>query len=129
MANARRELAQQAPGLRLVAFGESELAEDLCEAGGALHARTARRAASRTAHDVMRLGYSGGTTGKPKALASMQRTASRDALDHAGGLGVASPPRFLSCTPLSHAGAAMFLPTLLKRRDDARPARASSRRR
>src|SRR3546814_15661001 len=23
-------------------------------------------------------------------------------------------PRFLSCTPLSHAGAAMFLPTLLK---------------
>jgi len=25
-----------------------------------------------------------------------------------------SPPRFLSCTPLSHAGAAMFLPTLMK---------------
>jgi fatty-acyl-CoA synthase len=25
-----------------------------------------------------------------------------------------NPPRFLSCTPLSHAGAAMFLPTLLK---------------
>ena len=62
----------------------------------------------------MRLGYSGGTTGKPKALASVQRTGLATLSIMLTDWEWPCPPRFLSCTPLSHAGAAMFLPTLFK---------------
>ncbi|HEX4938738.1 MAG TPA: AMP-binding protein, partial [Candidatus Kapabacteria bacterium] len=65
-------------------------------------------------NDVLRLGYTGGTTGKPKALASVQRTGLATLSIMMAEWEWPSPLRFLSCTPLSHAGAAMFLPTLLK---------------
>jgi fatty-acyl-CoA synthase len=107
------ELAQQAPGLRLVAFGQSPLAEDLSKL--AERFIPARLVAPKVGpHDVMRLGYSGGTTGKPKALASVQRTGFVTVSIMMAEWEWPNPPRFLSCTPLSHAGAAMFLPTLLK---------------
>jgi len=66
-------------------------------------------------HDVVRLGYSGGTTGKPKALASVHRTAVVTLSIMMSDWEWPNPPRVLSCTPLSHAGAALFMPTLLKR--------------
>lgn len=107
------ELAQQAPGLRLVAFGQSPLAEDLCKL--AERFTPARLIAPQVGpHDVMRLGYSGGTTGKPKALASVHRTGLATVSIMMAEWEWPNPPRFLSCTPLSHAGAAMFLPTLMK---------------
>lgn len=109
-----RDIARAVPDLKLLAIGESTLAEDISR-------RAARFAPQPLVApvvepgDVMRLGYSGGTTGKPKALASIQRV----------GIAVlqvmmsewewpAGPPRVLSCAPLSHAGSAMILPTLLK---------------
>ena len=42
-------------------------------------------------HDVQRLGYSGGTTGKPKSLASVHRTGLVTLSDHDGGVGMAEP--------------------------------------
>lgn len=107
------ELAQRAPGLRLLAFGESDLAEDISAlAQGFTPAPLV--AAQVGPHDVLRLGYSGGTTGKPKRLASVHRTGLVTLQIMMAEWEWPNPPRVLSCAPLSHAGAAMFLPTLLK---------------
>lgn len=109
-----RELAGGLPALRLLAIGPSALADDIGRLAASFPPRPL--VAPRVEpDDVMRLGYSGGTTGRPKALASLQRV----------GLATlqvmmsewewpAAPPRLLTCAPLSHAGSAMILPTLLK---------------
>lgn len=61
------ELQQHRPGLRLLAFGDSPLAEDLCAIAEALPPE--RLVAPKVEpSDIMRLAYSGGTTGKPKSL-------------------------------------------------------------
>jgi fatty-acyl-CoA synthase len=60
------------------------------------------------------MGYSGGTTGKPKSLASVHRTGLVTLSIMMAEFEWPNPPRVLSCTPLSHAGAALFMPTLLK---------------
>jgi len=106
------ELLREVPGLKLAAIGSSELAPDL-----------ARLAASFTPAplvapevqpgDVMRLGYSGGTTGKPKALASVQRVGLTTLQIMMAEWEWPAIPRVLSCAPLSHAGASMVLPTLM----------------
>lgn len=111
------ELAKHALNIRWLALGSSSSAESLSELAKKF-TPTKLIAAQVDANDVMRLGYSGGTTGKPKALASVQRTGivtvqimmAEWEWPSLGKPGL----RFLSCTPLSHAGAAMFLPTLLK---------------
>lgn len=107
------QLAQRAPGLRLLSFGAQDGADDLCARADTFAPR--KLVAPRVGpHDVQRLGYSGGTTGKPKAIASVHRTGFQTVQIMMAEWEWPSPPRFLSCTPLSHAGAAMFLPTLLK---------------
>ena len=107
------ELAKQSPALRLAAFGPSPLAEDLCKLAEAC--KPERLVAPKVGpSDVMRLGYSGGTTGKPKSLASVQRVGLATLSIMMAEWEWPNPPRMLACTPLSHAGAALFLPTLLK---------------
>src|SRR5262249_20383335 len=66
------------------------------------------------AGDITRLGYSGGTTGKPKSLTTSQRVSFATLQLLMSEWEWPAPPRVLSCAPLSHAGAAMVLPTLLK---------------
>jgi len=107
------ELAAATPALTLLAFGESELGANLSELAAAF-APLPLKPAAVDGNDVMRLGYSGGTTGKPKALASVQRTGIVTVQIMMAEWEWPSLPHFLCCTPLSHAGAAMFLPTLLK---------------
>lgn len=107
------ELAREVPGLKLVAIGASELAPDI----GRLAARFTPQplmAPIVEGGDVMRLGYSGGTTGKPKALASIQRVGMATLQIMMSDWEWPSRPRVLSCAPLSHAGSAMILPTLIK---------------
>jgi fatty-acyl-CoA synthase len=107
------ELAKQMPGLRLLAFGDTPLADDLCKF--AQRFKPAPLIAPKVGpHDIVRLGYSGGTTGKPKSLASCHRTALATFSIMMAEWEWPASPRFLSCTPLSHAGAAMFLPLLMK---------------
>jgi len=108
-----RDIARAVPGLRLLAIGRSTLAEDI----GRLTARFAPQplvAPVVAPGDVMRLGYSGGTTGRPKALASIQRVGIAVLQVMMSEWEWPEPPRVLSCAPLSHAGSAMILPTLLK---------------
>lgn len=107
------EIAAEVPQLKLIALGPSQLAQDLCE--------LARRftpaplvAPYVEPSDVARLSYSGGTTGKPKALATTQRSSLACASIMLAEWEWPNPLRVLSCAPLSHAGSAMVLPTLLK---------------
>lgn len=106
-------LAQVAPRIRLASFGPSELAEDLCHLADSL-APAPLVAPDVDGSDIIRMGYSGGTTGKPKSLASTQRTGLQTLSIMMAEWEWPTPPRVLSCAPLSHAGAAMFMPTLLK---------------
>jgi fatty-acyl-CoA synthase len=107
------ELAERAPGLRLVAFGETPLADDLCALAASFTPQPLAPPRVEPT-DVSRIGYSGGTTGKPKSLTTTQRVSQATLQLLMAEWEWPSPPRVLSCAPLSHAGAAMVLPTLLK---------------
>ncbi|MCG8316819.1 MAG: AMP-binding protein [Pseudomonadales bacterium] len=107
------ELKEKVPRLTLLSFGESDLAKNLISLAQTFDPAPLITP-TLTADDVLRLGYSGGTTGKPKALASVQRTGLATLSIMMAEWEWPNPLKFLSCTPLSHAGAAMFLPTLLK---------------
>lgn len=96
-----------------LAFGPTKVGTDLC-AAAATKAPAPLIAPFLTGDETYRLSYSGGTTGKPKAVIGTHRL----------GLAVLTiqlaewewPEKVcqLVCAPLSHAGAAMFLPTLLR---------------
>jgi fatty-acyl-CoA synthase len=107
------EIASQTPGIRLLAIGASELAEDI-------HGLAARFAPQKLVppivegSDIMRLGYSGGTTGKPKAIPSIQRVGELCGLHMQAIWEWPETPHILSCAPLTHAGGAMFMPALLR---------------
>lgn len=107
------QLGREMPGMKLIAFGASPIAEDLCVLAEKFKP-TKLVAARVEASDPTRYGYSGGTTGKPKALASTQRTALTTMQIMLAEWEWPNTPRVLSCAPLSHAGVAMILPTLLK---------------
>lgn len=107
------ELRDQVPGLRLVAFGENAIAQDLLALAAGF--KPDRLLAPRVRpDDIQRLAYSGGTTGKPKSLTSIHRTGLVSLQIMMSEWEWPNPLKVLACTPLSHAGAALFLPTLLK---------------
>ena len=63
---------------------------------------------------VVSITYTGGTTGKPKGVIGLTQT-----MNTMTGIQLAEwewpeNPRFLMCTPLSHAGAAFFVPVVIK---------------
>ena len=108
-----QELAKEIPSLRLIALGESDVAPNLCQL-----AQTFKPgplvAPKVEGTSIARLAYSGGTTGKPKSLATTQRAALAILQNMLVEWEWPASPRVLSVTPLSHAGSAMILPTLLK---------------
>jgi fatty-acyl-CoA synthase len=62
--------------------------------------------------DLARLGYSGGTTGKPKSIGGNHAIATEVTRIVLAEWEWPDPPRALLCSPLSHAGATLFGPTL-----------------
>ncbi|MDE2404012.1 MAG: AMP-binding protein [Sphingomonadales bacterium] len=107
------DIARAVPGMRLLAIGRSTVAEDIHE----LAARFVPRslvAPPVDGHDITRLGYSGGTTGKPKAIPSCQRSGFLCGLHMQAVWEWPDVPNILSCAPLTHAGGAMFMPALLR---------------
>ncbi|WP_026917473.1 fatty-acid--CoA ligase FadD8 [Gordonia shandongensis] len=63
---------------------------------------------------VVSITYTGGTTGKPKGVIGTSRCISTMTQIQLAEWEWPERPRFLMCTPLSHAGAAFFVPTLIK---------------
>ncbi|RUP30004.1 MAG: acyl-CoA synthetase [Mycolicibacterium sp.] len=60
------------------------------------------------------LTYTGGTTGKPKGVIGTTQSISTMTTIQLAEWEWPEHPRFLMCTPLSHAGAAFFTPTIVK---------------
>jgi len=67
-----------------------------------------------TGDEVYRLSYSGGTTGRPKAIVNTHRMGLALLTIQLAEWEWPAEIRQLICAPLSHAGGPMFLPTLLR---------------
>ncbi len=63
---------------------------------------------------VVSITYTGGTTGKPKGVIGTAQAMATMTQIQLAEWEWPEQPRFLMCTPLSHAGAAFFVPTLMK---------------
>jgi fatty-acyl-CoA synthase len=107
------DIAREVAGVRLMAFGESAMGEDIFKLANRFTPQ--KLVAPRVGpHDISRLGYSGGTTGRPKAIPSCQRSGSVTGQIMQAEWEWPNPPHILTCAPLSHAGGAMFSPALLR---------------
>ena len=63
---------------------------------------------------IVSITYTGGTTGKPKGVIGTAQAMSTMTQIQLSEWEWPDSPRFLMCTPLSHAGAAFFAPTVIK---------------
>src|SRR3954467_10882323 len=63
---------------------------------------------------IVSITYTGGTTGKPKGVIGTAQAMSTMTQIQLSEWEWPESPRFLMCTPLSHAGAAFFAPTVIK---------------
>ena len=107
------ELKQRRPGLKLLSLGEDAGVEDLA----ALAERQVPRplvAPALDGSELYRYGYTGGTTGKPKGVLSTHAYGGYALMAQLAEWDWPAEVRVLICAPLSHVGAAVFLPTLIK---------------
>ncbi|QIK76661.1 fatty-acid--CoA ligase FadD8 [Nocardioides piscis] len=63
---------------------------------------------------VISIAYTGGTTGRPKGVIGTAQAMNTMAQVQLAEWEWPDNPRFLMCTPLSHAGAAFFVPVVIK---------------
>ncbi|WP_083473054.1 AMP-binding protein [Frankia sp. R43] len=108
------ELARRVPSLvNLLSLGPAEVGTDLTAlaAGFAPRPLVAPRVGPE---DVSGITYTGGTTGRPKGVMSTYRGAATMTQIQLAEWEWPAETRFLVCTPLSHAGAAFFVPVLLR---------------
>ena len=121
------ELRERVPGLKhLLAFGPSDVGEDLLALAAGFEPQPLR-APKVEPTDVSGLIYTGGTTGKPKGVMSSYRSSATMTQIQMAEWEWPEDLRFLICTPLSHAGAAFIIPTLLRGGSIARQRAASTR--
>lgn len=109
------ELVAQSPSIEnVLSLGPSEVGTDILALAETFTPPQRLRAADVAADDNSSMVYTGGTTGKPKGVVgSYQSGATLNQIQMAEWQWP-DEPRFLICTPLSHAGAAFFIPTLLR---------------
>ena len=86
---------------------------DIVAAAQKLEARELTAAVLDPEH-VVSITYTGGTTGKPKGVVGTARAMLAMTQIQLAEWEWPEHPKFLMCTPLSHAGAAFFVPTLIK---------------
>lgn len=98
--------------LRLLSIGPSVAAPDMLEASRAFQPGTIEAADLRN-EDLVAIGYSGGTTGKPKGIAVSQLSADTFVTMQLTEWEWPDTPRHLVCSPLSHAGGTALIPVLL----------------
>jgi fatty-acyl-CoA synthase len=111
---AARELKERAPGLRhFLAMGPSETGEDIIAASRAFAPQPLVPKPSGP-RDVMRIAYSGGTTGKPKGIMVSNQSAFTSGLLQEMTWEWPDELRHLICAPLSHSGAAVLTSVLMR---------------
>lgn len=108
------QLRDACPSLRLLlSLGPSEVGVDILALAEGF-APQPLVAAQVDGDDASSMVYSGGTTGKPKGVVNTFRSGVTLPQIQMSEWQLPDDMRFLVCTPLSHAGAAFFLPTLLR---------------
>ena len=109
-----RELRERTNRLKsILSLGPGEVGEDmLAQAEGATPGPLV--APQLDPSTVTRLSYSGGTTGKPKAIPGSPRVGAQALQIMLTDWEWPDNPRVLAVVPLSHAGGSLFGPTLLK---------------
>ena len=118
----------RSPSLKnLFSLGPSEMGTDILALAATFEPRRLV-AADVDGDDVSGMTYTGGTTGKPKGVMSSYRSGATLTQIQMAEWQWPEETRFLICTPLSHAGAAFFIPTLLQRRCAGGAARLRPRR-
>jgi fatty-acyl-CoA synthase len=109
-----RGLLERVPSLvNLLAFGPGEGGEDYCALADQFPAQPLVPA-EVDPEEMSGLIYTGGTTGKPKGVAAPARSAAYMTMIQMAEWEFPDEIRFLIATPLSHAAAAVFVPTLMK---------------
>jgi fatty-acyl-CoA synthase len=113
------DLLDRCPGLTTVlTIGPvpDELSGRATDLVAAARAYESRPLTARTlpADHVISITYTGGTTGKPKGVVGTTGSMNAMAQIQLAEWEWPINPRFLMCTPLSHAGAAFFVPTVMK---------------
>jgi fatty-acyl-CoA synthase len=114
-----RELLERVPTLtRVLVLGPvpaelSHVGVDLVAEAAALTEVDPAEAADLPPDHVVSITYTGGTTGRPKGVIGTSLGMSTMTQIQLAEWEWPRRPRFLVCTPLSHAGAAFFLPVVL----------------
>ncbi|MCS3880528.1 AMP-binding protein [Gordonia amarae] len=91
----------------------ADVGRDIIAEAASFDARPLEVAALAPDH-IVSITYTGGTTGKPKGVIGTARAMATMTQIQLAEWEWPQHPKFLMCTPLSHAGAAFFVPTLLK---------------
>ncbi len=112
-------LLEKCPGLKQVltigpvpeALGH--VGKDLVEAAAGFEPQPLEAAVLPPDH-MTSITYTGGTTGKPKGVIGRVQSFTTMTQIQLAEWEWPENPRFLMCTPLSHAGAAFFAPTVIK---------------
>jgi fatty-acyl-CoA synthase len=108
------ELRDRVPGLKtLLSLGPSEVGTDLIALAKTFEPRRLQ-APTVDPEEVSGLTYTGGTTGKSKGVMQTYRSGATLCQIQMAEWEWPEDTRFLISTPLSHAGAAFFVPTLLR---------------
>ena len=108
-----RQLQERVPTLRQVlTLGEAEIGQDLL-ALAAKHTPGPLVVRDLAPDAVVSVTYTGGTTGRPKGVVGTAASMAAMTQVQLAEWEWPERPRFLMCTPLSHAGAAFFVPTLM----------------
>src|SRR5690349_19084059 len=112
-------LLEKVPGLKqILTIGRvpdalSDVAVDL-SAEAAKYPPQPLRAADLAPDHIGGMAYTGGTTGKPKGVIGTVQSITSMTTIQLAEWEWPENPKFLMCTPLSHAGAAFFVPTIVK---------------
>jgi fatty-acyl-CoA synthase len=109
------QLQQRLPGVkRVLTYGPAGVGVDLAALAATFE--TQPLVAPRVdPEDLSALAYTGGTTGKPKGVMNTYRGSAAMTQIMVSEWQWPDEVRHLICTPLSHAGASLFVPLLLRR--------------
>ncbi|MEO5664628.1 MAG: fatty-acid--CoA ligase FadD8 [Nocardioides sp.] len=112
-------LLERCPGLRhVLTIGPvppalADVGVDLVASAAAYDAR-ALVAKDLPPDHIISIAYTGGTTGRPKGVIGTAQAMNTMSQIQLAEWEWPVSPRFLMCTPLSHAGAAFFVPTVIQ---------------
>jgi fatty-acyl-CoA synthase len=107
-------LQDRVPHLRhVLSLGKGDVGTEAATLAATFEPRSLVARRSWSAEDLTAISYSGGTTGKPKAITATARTSSALLTIMVTEWEWPAVNRHLICAPLSHGGGTMFMPTLL----------------